>query len=102
MSMVLFSHADALHETAIESTLHMLGPWFTSVPIILAIVAAIGYLTYLVSGKNVGTTILIESLCLLAVGFITATAYPILSVLAMTIGLVLAGFIAFSGLAAGK
>ena len=102
MAMFIFSHTDELHETAIESTLHILGPWYISIPIILASVAAIGYLTYLISNKNVGTTILIESLVLLAVGFITATAYPLLSVSAMTVGIVLAGFIAFTGIAAGK
>jgi hypothetical protein len=68
----------------------------------LLVVAAIGYLTWLLSRKNVGTVMLVEAVVLLIAGFTMFNISPFISVIAITGGLILAGFMAFTGLMNGS
>lgn len=102
MIISLFAHAEEVHENNVESTIHSLGPWYVALLLVTAVLIAIGYLVWVVSGRKFGSVLLFESICLLLIGFVAATSYPLISVITLTIGIFLAGFLAFAGLANGK
>ena len=97
----LFAHSEELHETTVEAITHSLGPWYVATLVFIFTIFSVGYLTWLLSNSNVITTLIAEAVLLLIIGFIAAATYPLISVLAITIGIVSAGIVAFSGIASG-
>jgi predicted membrane protein len=101
MFTLLLAHAGEDHSNAAESIAHY-APWYMAIPIFLLVVVAIGYLTWLISNKNAGIVMTVEALVLLVSGFTLFTISPYISVIAITAGIILAGFMAFSGLISEK
>lgn len=98
MLSIILAHAGEEHSEVAEAVSHF-APWYIAIPIFIVVMAIIGYLTWLVSGKKLDTVFLVLALCMLIVGFTAFTISPIVSVISITIGIVLAGLLTFVGLA---
>ncbi len=92
------AHAGEVHSDSAETVGHSLTAWYIAVPIFLIAVATIGYLTWLVSGKKPHIVLTVLSVALLIFGFTLFTISAAVSVIAITAGLILAGFQAFTSL----
>jgi predicted membrane protein len=94
----LLAHAGEEHSDIAETVTHY-APWYIAVPIFFIIIALIGYLAWLVSGKKIDTVLFVEALLMLFTGFLVFNISPVVSVISITVGIVLAGFLAFVGIA---
>lgn len=101
MILQIIAHAGEEHSDVAEAVSHF-APWYIAIPIFIITMAIIGYLTWLVSGKKIDTVLLVLAFCMLIVGLTSFTISPIVSVLAITIGIILAGLLAFGGLAGDR
>jgi hypothetical protein len=97
MIIQTLAHAGEEHSDVAEAVTHF-APWYIAIPLFIVTMAIIGYLTWLVSGKKLDTVFLVLAFCMLIIGFTAFTISPIVSVLAITIGIILAGLLAFVGL----
>lgn len=94
----LFSHSGETHSDGLSSIAHTAAPWYVAIPVFLAVISAIGYLAWLVSGKNSHVTLGIVTAALLIIGFTMFAVSPAVSAIAITVGLLFAGFQAFTSL----
>jgi hypothetical protein len=97
-----FAHAEEVHTDGLESITHYGDAWYIAIPVFLIISATIGYLTWLVSGKNFGTVLLVLAGFFLIIGFGLFSISPIVSAIAIVCGMLIAGFLALAGLSSGK
>lgn len=101
MNFNILSHAGEAHETAVQATSHAtLSNWYIALPLFLISIALFTYIVWKISKKNLLTTLLATSIALLATGFGFAQTIPSISVIAITAGLIIAGFLAFTSLSA--
>jgi len=98
MIYYLVAHAGEEHSDVTEAVAHF-APSYISVPVFLVATAMIGYLVWLVSGKKLDTTLFVLALTMLITGFTVFNIAPIVSVLAITTGIIIAGFLAFVSIA---
>jgi hypothetical protein len=97
-ALYTLAHAGETHGDELASIAHSASPWYIAIPVFLAVTGAIGYVTWLVSGKNPRITLGIVTAVLLIVGFTMFSISPAVSSIAITVGLLLAGFQAFTSL----
>lgn len=100
--LFILAHAGESHSDGLESITHYAAPWYVAIPVFLVVTIAIAYLIWLVSGKNLGTVLLVIASWLLLVGFGLYSISPIISALSIVSGMVIAGFLALAGLTSGK
>jgi len=100
--ITLFAHAGETHSEGIEAVAHYVAPWYFAIPAFIFVVAAIGYLVWLIGGKDLGKVLVIEAGLLLIIGFGLFNISPIVSAIAIILGMFTAGFLALAGLSAGK
>jgi hypothetical protein len=97
MITYIFAHAGEEHTDTIESISHYL-PWYIAIPVFIIAISIIGYLTWIVSGKKIDTVALVLAFVLLISGLTLFTVSPIISVISITLGIILAGALTFLGL----
>lgn len=98
MFIQIFAHAGEEHSETIESINHFL-PWYFAIPLFLLTLAVIGYLVWIVSGRKLDTVALILAFICLISGFGLFVISPAVSVVAITLGIILAGAVTFLGIA---
>jgi len=97
-SINVLAHSGDTHSDGLESVAHTVAPWYLAVPLFIIIFAAIGYLVWLVSGKNSHVTLGVVTFALLISGFTLFSISAAVSFIAITVGLLLAGFQAFTSI----
>jgi len=97
-SLLNFAHAGETHGDELAAIAHNVSPWYIAIPTFFIVVGAIGYLAWLVSGKNSHVTLGVVTAALLIIGFTMFAVSPAVSAIAITVGLLLAGFQAFTSL----
>jgi len=81
----LFSHAEEIHTSTIESAAHSL-QWYAQLPLFILMVAVFAAVVWLITKKQDITLLLTAALLLVSgVGFYEIA--PLISVLAITVGL---------------
>lgn len=83
----LFAHAGETHSNASESTEHLLASWYLAVPLFIVIVFGIASIVYLLSKRSVAATYLSVVAVLLFSGIFFYDRSPVLSAIAITVGL---------------
>lgn len=94
----IFAHAGESHGSELEAAAHEL-PWFLQIIVFLVGIALVYSLVWLIT-KKVDTSLLVVSFVLLVTGFLVFQIAPIVSVLAITAGLIATLFVTFVGLSA--
>ena len=92
------AHAGEDHSDSLESVAHVVSPWYLAVPTFLLVMFAIGYLTWIISGKKPDAVLIVLALVSLVSGFTLFVVSPITSVIAITGGMIIAGILTFGGL----
>ena len=98
MKTQILAHAGESHSSELEAAAHEL-PWFLQVLLFLMGIALVYTLVWIIT-KKVDTSLLILSFALLVTGFLVFQVAPIVSVLAITLGLITTLFVTFVGLGA--
>lgn len=93
----ILAHAGEEHSEIIESINHYL-PWYFAVPLFLILLAMVGYLTWIVSGRKLDIVALVLAFICLLSGFGLFVVSPAVSVIAITLGILMAGALTFLGL----
>jgi O-antigen/teichoic acid export membrane protein len=101
LKVIYFAHAEEIHTSTFEELLHYATPWYLALPLFIMVSIIIGYLAWLVGGRKPGTVMLIEAIFLLVSGFMLANISPLVSALAIVVGLLLAACMTLIGLANG-
>lgn len=94
----LFAHAGEEHADTVASATHYLEKWYIALPVFFMIIVSVGYLTWLVSNRNKQVTLGVVTLLLLVIGFSSFVISPIVSVVAILLGLFLSLFAAFTSI----
>ena len=95
---MLLAHAGEDHSSGAEAIVHTAAPWYVALPIYIFALAAIAYITWLLSKKNLGTVLLVVSIVMLLAGFGLYAISPLVSAVAIVGGILIAGFMALSSL----
>ncbi len=98
MINIIFAHADEIHESAIESSVHALA-WFVQLPLAIFVGAGIFALLHLLVKKQ-STALLVMSLLLLITGFGLFAVAPLVSATAITVGMIITLLVTLVGLGA--
>jgi len=98
----ILAHAGETHSDSLEAVAHYTAPWYISLPLFFVIIGMIGYLTWLVSGKNFGTVLSVLAAVLLIIGFTLYSVSALVSGIAIVLGIMTAGFLALASLTSGK
>ncbi len=86
--MLMFvAHAGEAHASSIENTAHWLESWYFALPLFILVVFGITSIVYLVSKRSVATTYLSVIALLLLSGIYFYDKSPVLSIVAITVGL---------------
>jgi hypothetical protein len=93
----IFAHAGEEHSDTIEKLNHFL-PWYFAIPLFLLLLAMIGYLVWIVGGRKIDTVVLVLAFICLICGFGLFVVSPAISVVAITLGIIMAGTLTFLGL----
>ena len=96
--VTLLAHAGEAHSDGLETIAHTVAPWYFAIPLFIIVISAIGYLTWLVSGRNSHIVLGVVTAALLVSGFTLFTISAAVSAIAITVGLLLAGFQAFTSI----
>lgn len=96
--LTLFGHAGEEHADLAASSTHLLEEWYVAIPLFFLVIALVAYLAWLVSNGNRHLTLGVVTFLLLIIGFTTFTISPIVSVLAILIGLGCSLFAAFTSI----
>ena len=94
------AHAGEEHADSVESVTHFIEPWYIAIPTFVAFIAILSMLIWLLSGKRSDIVMIIMAFVLLVCGFTVFNISAIVSVISITAGFILSGFMAFGGLAA--
>jgi predicted membrane protein len=94
----LLAHAGEEHSSSLDALNHST-PWYIALPVFFVVVAMIGYLTWIVSGKKLDTVAMVLAIVLLISGFTLFNISAAISVISLTVGIILAGAMAFLGIA---
>ena len=94
----ILAHAGEDHSDSLEAVAHYAAPWYIAIPLFLLVVAMVGYLTWIVSGRNLGTVLMVLSGVLLVIGFTLYTISTVVSGIAIVAGILIAGFLALASL----
>ena len=86
MVVHILAHAGEEHTTGIEATVHEWA-WYVQLPIFFLVLVAICTLLWLITNK-VDVVLLVASFFMLITGFLVFSFAPLISVLAITLGLV--------------
>lgn len=92
------AHGGENHSDGLEAAAHYVAPWYLAIPVFLLVIFMVGYLVWLVSGKNTGAVAGIVALVCLIAGFTMFTISPAVSIIAILSGILLSGFIALTGI----
>ncbi len=96
--LTLFAHAGEEHADSAESLAHTISPWYITLPLFLLLLATVGYITWVLSKKNLGTTLMVLSGVMLISGIALYEISPLISALSIIGGIVIAGFLALASL----
>lgn len=96
MIIQILAHAGETHETSLEAAAHEI-PWYLQVIIFVVGITLIYSLLWLIT-KKIDTSLLVISLILLVTGFLVFQIAPVISILAITAGLLTTLFVTFAGL----
>lgn len=92
----LLAHAGEEHENAIEASSHLaLTTWYIALPLFIVANVSISYIVWILSNKQLHNVLLLEAIVLLVSGFVFAEIVPVISIISLTFGIILAGFLAF-------
>lgn len=94
----LFAHAGELHESSNESFWHYLGVWYIAAIVFVIAVYVLGTVLYALTKKSLGKTLCIMMGVFLVVGLISYEKAPLISVLSIICGFVIALGLTFSAL----
>lgn len=86
MNWRILAHAGEEHVSEIESTVHA-WPWYVQIPIFFLVLVAVMTLLWLLTRK-VDLVVYISSFLMLIVGFVSFQVAPLISVVAITFGLI--------------
>ncbi len=98
LMLEILAHAGETHGDGLESVAHYAAPWYIALPIFFIVIAMIGYLTWLVSGKNFGTVLMVLAFVLLVIGFTLYSISALVSGISIILGIMTAGFLALASL----
>jgi predicted membrane protein len=98
MLIHVLAHAGEEHSNSLEALNHST-PWYIALPVFFIVVAMIGYLAWIVSGKKLDTVAIVISIVLLISGFTLFNISAAISVISLTVGIIIAGALAFLGIA---
>ena len=96
MLNLLFAHAGEAHESSSDSLWHYLGVWYIAVIVFIIGIYIVGTVTYNLSKKSLGATLSIIMAVLLAVGLLSYEKSPVISVLSILCGFIIALCLTFS------
>lgn len=94
----LFAHAGEDHDTVIDTAAHSAPEWYIAIPLFLIVIALVANFIWTITKKNLGTTILVTAIILLMAGFTMYRISPAISVISLTAGFILAGFLALGSI----
>ena len=94
----LLAHAGETHSEDLETIAHYVAPWYFAIPVFLLILAGIGYVTWIVSGKNTGTVLMTLAVIMLVCGMTMFAISPAVSIISILGGMLLSGLLAITGL----
>lgn len=92
----IFAHGGEVHSSPVISRIHSFA-WYFQVPLFLCLIGAVFSLAWLLT-KKVSSALLTSSFVLLVVGFGSYQVAPIVSILAITVGLGTTLFLTLVGL----
>lgn len=90
MNRLFFAHAGEAHESSNESLIHYLGVWWIAILVFVIAVYVIGSLAYGLTKKSVPKTLIILMASFLIAGLTLYEKSPVISVLAILCGFVIA------------
>lgn len=93
-----FAHADELHKSNAENLKHLMELWYSALPIYILIFSAIVLAAYYISKKSAQTVYIVSSVFLLISGVFLYDLSPIVSTVAIIVGLFGSMAIAFLGI----
>jgi predicted membrane protein len=96
--VTLVAHAGEDHRATTESLSHYVAPWYIAIPSFLLVIGAIGYLTWLLSGKKLDKTLIVVAIVMLVSGFMMFVISPAVSIISFTGGILLSGLLSFTSL----
>ncbi len=94
-----FAHDGETHVDTAETVSHVVAPWYVAVPVFLIVIAVIGYLAWIISGKKLDSVMFVLAITLLIAGFTLFNISAAISVISITIGIILAGILTLFGIA---
>ena len=94
----ILAHSGESHENSFEKFAHEYTPGFLAVPAYLLALAMIGYIVWIVSGKKTDAVLIVLAVINLICGFTFYAISPLVSVIAITMGLVMSGMLTFGGI----
>lgn len=100
--LAFFAHAGEAHDTPVQATSHYLQEWYIALPLLA--LALVGTLTiiYFATKKSKPITFLCLVALLLVVGVWSYSYAPVVSIVALSVGMGLILFSVLVSLAAGK
>ncbi len=102
LMLEIIAHAGETHSDGLEAVAHYTAPWYIALPVFFIVIAMIGYLTWLVSGKNIGTVLSVLAAVMLIMGFTLYSVSALVSGIAIVLGIMTAGFLALASLTNGE
>ncbi len=96
--LLRFAHAGEDHGDGLSAVSHYIAPWYIALPAFLFMMFTIGYITWLVSGKNLGTTLMVMAGAMLVSGVALYSVSPLVSAISIVGGILIAGFMALASL----
>lgn len=101
--ITLFAHAGEHHETAAEATTHLLvQEWYIAVPLLILSTLGLATLVFFLSRRSKAVTYLTVCGTLLVIGVFAYTVIPVVSIIALTVGMAMTLFIVLASLMPGK
>ena len=97
-----FAHAEELHSSNSESIKHLLELWYSAIPIYLFAFTIVAMLTYYISRKSISAVYIVSSAFLLISGVLLYDLSPVVSTIAIVVGLFSSMAITFLGIGKKK
>lgn len=85
--ITFFAHGGEVHETASESTMHILSDWYIALPLFILVIAGFAALVYLATKRSKPVTYLSVVGLLLVAGVFMYDKSPVVSIVSLAVGM---------------
>ena len=97
-SINIIAHAGETHGSELDGIAHFIAPWYLALPAFFLALSLVGYLTWIVSGRQSDKVLVVLALVCLISGFTLFNISAIVSVVAIVGGLAISVSLTLSGL----